>query len=94
MNCHQCGTDIQMTHVPGRLDKCPDCSAYLHCCLNCRFFHPSMANNCEETQAEDVSDKAAGNFCEFFQPSPRAGRRRSGDESNRARKAFDDLFKT
>jgi len=93
MICHRCGTDIALMRIPSRLETCPDCRAYLHCCLNCRFYDPTLSNSCQEPQAEYVSDKAAGNFCEFFQPSTRAVAGRRGVASQDARKAFDDLFK-
>jgi hypothetical protein len=94
MICHRCSTDIQLSHVPGRLDTCSRCSAYLHCCLNCRFYDPSYSNACREPQADYVSDKAAGNYCEFFQPGPNVATGRRGTTPPKdARKAFDDLFK-
>lgn len=93
MICHQCETEIDLGHIPSRLDTCPHCHAYLHCCLNCRFYDPAMANSCQEPQAEFVSDKAAANFCEFFQPARGKTARRRREPSRDARKAFDDLFK-
>jgi hypothetical protein len=94
MICHNCGIDIQMSHVPGRLDTCFNCHVYLHCCLNCKFYDPSYANSCREPQAEDVTDKAAANFCEFFHPGANvATTRRSATTPKDTRKAFEDLFK-
>jgi hypothetical protein len=64
--CHRCATDIATVERVGRLDTCLKCGAYLHCCLNCRFYDPGSHNDCRETQAERQVDKEAGNFCEYF----------------------------
>jgi hypothetical protein len=52
-----------------------------------------MANSCQEPQAEYVNEKAAANFCEFFQPGTKVAA--SGREAARqdAKKALDALFK-
>jgi hypothetical protein len=93
MICHQCGTDIQLLRIPSRLDTCPDCRAHVHCCLNCRFYDPTLSNSCQEPQADYVSDKAAANFCEFFQPGTKTVARQRERAVKDAKKAFDDLFK-
>lgn len=93
MICHQCGHEMVITWVPGRLDTCSACSAYLHCCLNCRFYEPTLSNGCQEPQAEYVQDKAAGNYCEFFQPGTKVEVRRREAQAREARRAFEDLFR-
>ena len=45
---------------------CPNCYAYLHCCFNCRFWDPSVHNECTENNAEFIRDRAEGNFCLYF----------------------------
>ena len=70
---------------------CPRCSAFLHCCRNCDFYAPGLANDCREPRAERVADKEEGNFCDWFRP---AGRERPGTASpGGARAALDALFK-
>jgi len=81
-----------------RTDSCPRCFSDLKCCLNCRFFDPSMNNQCREPQAEWCPDKEKANFCEFFEYRetssigwPGGTEARAGKDQARA--AFDSLFK-
>ncbi len=81
-----------------RTDSCTICHSDLKCCLNCRFFDPSLANQCREPQVEPVLEKDRANFCEFFQfrevsPLGAPGQGGSQSEKERARAAFDGLFK-
>lgn len=48
----------------GFRDLCPDCSAYLHSCVQCRLY---VKDRCTEPQAEKVRDPGAGNYCDWFQ---------------------------
>ena len=43
------------------------CRADLRVCLNCQSYDPRVAEQCRERRAELVFDKAAGNFCEYFE---------------------------
>lgn len=43
------------------------CRADLRCCLNCQSYDRNVAEQCRERRAELVFDKAAGNFCEYFE---------------------------
>lgn len=77
-----------------RTENCPNCDADLHCCRNCRFFDPGRHNQCAETQAEWVQEKARANFCDYFEP--RTGSEliaRTATKTEDARKRFDSLFK-
>ena len=71
---------------------CPRCSAFLHCCRNCDFYAPGLANDCREPRAERVADKEQGNFCDWFRPGAR-GRPADAPSSASARAALDALFK-
>jgi hypothetical protein len=64
--CHACQRELTLKDKPGRRDYCPHCEADLHCCLNCRFYNPTLSNQCQETQAEWVVDKERANFCDYF----------------------------
>jgi hypothetical protein len=66
--CHKCGTEwVSEKRQPGFRDTCPQCTAYLHCCLNCRFHDPHAHNQCYIPNTEWVGDRRGGNFCEEFE---------------------------
>ena len=52
---------------PGRGEVCMKCRADLRVCLNCTSYDPRVAEQCRERRAELVHEKAAGNFCEYFE---------------------------
>ena len=95
--CHHCRRELSPASAIGRTDSCPHCFSDLKCCLNCRFHDPGMNNQCREPQAEWQTDKAIGNFCEFFdfRETSAAGASRFGGAGDRSstRSAFDALFK-
>jgi hypothetical protein len=93
MFCYSCGAKIELEGKPGRRDTCPKCSAYLHCCLNCRFYDVNAHHQCREPQAEFVPDKAMGNFCEYFEATVVREKAKAIDRAAEARKKLDDLFK-
>lgn len=43
------------------------CRADLRVCLNCQSYDPHVAEQCRDRRADLVQDKAAGNFCEYFE---------------------------
>jgi hypothetical protein len=43
------------------------CRADLRVCLNCASYDARVAQQCRERRAEPVLEKAAGNFCEYFE---------------------------
>ncbi len=70
LRCQNCAALIGLE--PGRpvtrSSRCPECGADLHCCVHCRFYDPTVANDCLEPQAEWVAIKDSANFCDFFSP--------------------------
>jgi hypothetical protein len=73
LRCWSCGESLQQLSLPfGRRDQCPVCVNYLHVCRMCRFFDPAVARACREDDAEDVTEKARLNFCDYFRPSEQA----------------------
>lgn len=96
--CHRCGREVRLLAELQRTDSCPYCRSDLKCCLNCRFFDPAANNQCREPQAEWCPEKEKANFCEYFEfratsalGLPGLGGAQS--ERDRARTAFDGLFK-
>lgn len=65
-SCWKCGGPIA-SEKPGRRETCPKCGADVHVCKNCRFWDPSLYNECREPRAERVSDRERGNFCDWFE---------------------------
>ncbi len=96
LSCHNCGAQVKL--LPGdkipRKDTCSHCNSDLHCCRNCRFFDPGKNNQCSEPQADWVSDKDRGNFCDYFEPRTSIDLvRRTQSAPDETRKRFDSLFK-
>ena len=90
--CHRCGHEwVSEKKQPSVKDFCEQCSAYLHCCLNCRFYEPSLHNQCAIPTTDWVGDKEAANFCDEFEfrdaDAPSA---ETGGEA--ARKTLEGLF--
>lgn len=66
--CHSCGQPWESEKkVPGVKEFCEKCSAYLHCCLNCRHYEPAKHNQCAIPTTDWVGDKAGANFCDEFE---------------------------
>jgi hypothetical protein len=66
LDCHHCGAHVQIDEPLARDAECPTCKRDLRCCINCRHYDTTRNNQCRETQAELVEDKARRNFCEYF----------------------------
>jgi len=67
LNCWKCGHALD--DMPRRLrrrDECPACGSDLHVCRMCEFYDTSVAKDCREPVAEDVTDKERANFCDYF----------------------------
>lgn len=95
-SCFHCGRSIQVLVGQKVLKRetCPECDADLHCCNNCRFFDPSVHNECRETQAEWVRSKDKSNYCDYFEASARKDlTRKSNVPADDVRKNWDSLFK-
>ena len=74
-------------------ETCSKCNADLHCCKNCRFFDPSVNNQCRETQAEWVATKDRRNYCDYFEASTHITLvKKSGASAGDAKKKWDSLF--
>jgi hypothetical protein len=75
-----------------RIEECRACRAELHVCRMCEFYHTSKAKHCRETIADEVKDKTAANFCDYFRPTPSAYRPESVSAADRARADLEALF--
>ena len=92
MICHHCRGELTLEGYVSRGDECPRCGSDIRCCLNCTNYDPHAHNKCREPQAEWVTDREKGNFCDFFianNLSPGAAKSPDADP----RSAFDSLFK-
>jgi len=91
--CHRCGTEWDsIKRVPGVKEFCAKCSAYLHCCLNCRHHNPAYHNRCAIPNTDWVGDKAGTNFCDEFEFADPAAAAKDSADTNSARKTLDTLF--
>jgi len=95
-HCHHCGEPWALNGNPGRGEACMKCRADLRVCLNCASYDPRVAQQCRERRAEPVLEKAAGNFCEYFEfarrsftPKPGANPREDAARE-RMKKLFGD----
>jgi hypothetical protein len=88
--CHACKKDPSIGRSVGRRDACPFCGADLHCCLNCKFYDPSVSKRCREPAAMLVKEKTKANFCDFFMFAEAKSAR---SDATDARRMLDDLFK-
>ena len=71
--CWKCGAGLEHLTLPlSRRDECARCRAELHVCRLCVEYDVAVAKDCREPTAEEVSDKQAANFCDFFRPRPAA----------------------
>ena len=64
-------------------------------CKNCQFYAPGHHNECQETQAEWVSEKERSNFCDYFQVSEKDHKglqKRSSVSKEKIKATFDQLF--
>jgi len=87
--CFKCGKEFESDYKPGFRDECPACYAFVHACLNCRFYDKFAHNHCREPASDYVQDAENGNFCEQF---VFGSGKKTDDRSGRAKNKFDDLF--
>jgi len=78
LSCHSCGRDADFEGPIPRRATCSGCGNDLRCCLNCRHHQVSAYNECSESNAEAVLEKADANFCDWFQPGSVGGSRSHG----------------
>jgi len=92
MICHHCHGELKIEGYISRSEECPNCASDIHCCLNCTNYDPHSHNKCREPQAEWVTDREKGNFCDFFTPNKLSSGGAKGPTVD-PRAAFDNLFK-
>ena len=80
--CAVCEAELPADLRVGREALCPHCDAHLHACVQCRFYEPTLHNQCLEPEAEQVRDRQKANFCDFYQL---AGTARGGGRSDPGR---------
>jgi hypothetical protein len=68
LTCYHCQKQIPMlgSFKITRTEDCPYCSTSLHCCRMCKFYDPTVYNECREDNAERLTDKEKANFCDYF----------------------------
>ncbi len=89
--CQACGRAFEVRERVGFREECEGCGADLHVCLNCDFHDPGAHNECRESQADPVAEKARANRCEWFRPSS-PGRPTTAPKPD-PKSALDALFK-
>jgi len=93
--CHKCGREwTAEKKQPAVKDFCEGCTAYLHCCLNCRHYDPAKHNQCAIGTTEWVGDKAGANFCDEFEFQDAGAIRAESAATDKAREALQGLFGT
>lgn len=91
--CHKCGTPwVSEKKQPAVKDYCENCTAYLHCCKNCRFYDPSRHNECQIGTTEWVGDREGANFCDEFEFKDSEAQSKDTAKSAKAKDALDNLF--
>jgi len=91
--CHRCGREWEGgKRQPAVKDFCEGCSAYLHCCLNCRFYDKSAHNQCYIPNTEWVGDKEGANFCDEFEFADADAVGPDGTQQGKAKSKLDALF--
>lgn len=58
----------------------------------CEFYDTAKAKHCRETVAEEVKDKQAANFCDYFRPSATAYQPAAQSAADKARAELEALF--
>ena len=92
--CGHCKKTIMLEGKVSRESLCPLCGAYLHACINCKFYSPGSHNNCRESQAEYVRDHRSSNFCDYFvfRETDADNLSSMNKKKESARDTFDKLF--
>jgi len=75
-----------------RENRCPACSKATHCCRNCEYFEPGIANSCREPIAEHVNDKERANFCDYFLPANDNNNSAAATDPDQLLSNAEDLF--
>ena len=109
VKCVRCGFELTIATAWSADGTCKRCGSALHSCAQCANFDTSAAFECHKPVPARISPKDAQNTCAQFEPRTTVERETTsaggsggsggseGSEgsggSNRARQAFDDLFK-
>lgn len=95
MKCSICGQEVNFVDIISVNDKCKNCGSFLHSCKNCVFFDPSQPRECMKKIENRIADKNDKNNCKDFTPRVLVEKKitKTMSKSEKARKAFDDLFK-
>ncbi|ADI37517.1 putative uncharacterized protein [Waddlia chondrophila 2032/99] len=104
MYCWKCQKQLDdppSPRLPFRA-TCDHCSAWLHCCVNCRNYQPGLPNDCKIPGTEQIADREACNFCDEFSLKEtndlssssieEASKKLFGEETKFEKKNFNDLF--
>jgi hypothetical protein len=55
-----------------RREVCDSCNADQHVCRLCKYYDPSISDQCREDRADSVTAKDKANFCDYFSTNPQA----------------------
>ena len=95
VRCARCG-NVTTGQILGD-SRCTRCGLDLHSCAQCESFDAGQLFECAQKIPARVSPKDARNSCELFSPRVTVERETHSqvqpEAPNRAKKAFDDLFK-
>ena len=96
--CPKCSHAWEGPERIGVREECPECAAFIHTCVNCGRFEPSVGQ-CSLPDTEAVRDPTGVNFCEEFEFDATAQRRAAApavpppSAQDEARRKFEDLFR-
>lgn len=91
--CYKCGKEwVSDKKQPSFKEFCDNCTAYLHCCRNCRFHDPHAHNQCKIPTTEWVGDREGPSFCEDFEFADTTENSADAEGQQQARDGFQGLF--
>lgn len=93
VQCFKCQEVLQFVDKVGFRVECPKCMEDVHVCKNCEFYDPKVYNECRETSADVIREKARANFCEFFRPRAGGGDSALDKQKQALLSAAEALFK-
>ena len=64
MKCYNCGNGNLQEYQ----QTCPDCGAFVHCCMNCKFYDQYAQNQCK-IYGKYEPNKKQENHCDDFKPN-------------------------
>jgi hypothetical protein len=88
--CVLCGSPLPEGKIY-RADLC-SCGKALHSCRNCKFYARGRQYDCSEHISEQVTDKEAANYCDYFSPNRSLLKGAGQTKADEARSTFDKLF--